>query len=613
MSARLALSVAVAAVLIPLEASPLRASPGPLVAQRQNPARAGRDHAASSRAVRRNVPLTKAIQRALDAGTRDFTGQPGPNYWQLEVDYSIDVRLERRTQRLIGSETVVLNNNSPDELTQIVLRLDHNIFRPRVPRGFSVPAESTEGMVVTRLRVDGQEARLVSQGLRQTVPGALIASQLEQTVAVVSLPSPIAPHAAATLEIEWNTKLPGGPEGRGHRMTQRWDDRLFQPTQWFPRVAKYDDLRGWDDSVYLGPAEFYNNFGRFDVRIDVPGGWIVTGTGVLQNPEEVLTATARERLSRVLASDEITTIVGADEAGPGNATAPGDRLVWHFVADKVNDFAWATAENFVWQATRATIPGKGPVPIHMAYLPERAELFKNAGPVSRHALEFYSRLWAPYPFPQLTLQDGPSAGMEYPMFINSNVGAADHEVAHQWWPMMVGTNETWYGWMDEGFNTYMNILSNADAQDAEPDLSNRGQSYGRMSGCTGGADRLGAVHRRALERPAGRTRPAAGLRRGRVDPPPGNPPPGARRAHRHRGYVHRPAPSHAHRFDQLLHEQRHRLRHPRPRHVVPVRPQLRGARPPALDRLRRLACCSWVAWASCPGSRSTTPGPAPRC
>ena len=482
MSARLALSVAVAAVLIPLEASPLRASPGPLVAQRQNPARAGRDHAASSRAVRRNVPLTKAIQRALDAGTRDFTGQPGPNYWQLEVDYSIDVRLERRTQRLIGSETVVLNNNSPDELTQIVLRLDHNIFRPRVPRGFSVPAESTEGMVVTRLRVDGQEARLVSQGLRQTVPRALIASQLEQTVAVVSLPSPIAPHAAATLEIEWNTKLPGGPEGRGHRMTQRWDDRLFQPTQWFPRVAKYDDLRGWDDSVYLGPAEFYNNFGRFDVRIDVPGGWIVTGTGVLQNPEEVLTATARERLSRMLASDEITTIVGADEAGPGNATAPGDRLVWHFVADKVNDFAWATAENFVWQATRATIPGKGPVPIHMAYLPERAELFKNAGPVSRHALEFYSRLWAPYPFPQLTLQDGPSAGMEYPMFINSNVGAADHEVAHQWWPMMVGTNETWYGWMDEGFNTYMNILSNADAQDAEPDLSNRGQSYGRMSG-----------------------------------------------------------------------------------------------------------------------------------
>jgi hypothetical protein len=265
-------------------------------------------------------------------------------------------------------------------------------------------------------------------------------------------------------------------------MTQRWDDRLFQPTQWFPRLAKYDDLRGWDTNVYLGPAEFYNNFGRFDVRIDVPAGWIVSGTGVLQNPEEVLTATARERLAAALGSDDVTTIVGPDETGPGSSTAAGDRLVWRFVADKVNDFAWATAEDLVWQATRATIPGKGPIPIHMVFLPERAGMFEGAGAITRHALEFYSELWAPYPFPQLTLQDGPSAGMEYPMVINSNRGAADHEAAHQWWPMMVGTNETWYGWMDEGFNQYMNVLSGADSRGIEPNLDGRGQSYGRTSG-----------------------------------------------------------------------------------------------------------------------------------
>jgi hypothetical protein len=214
----------------------------------------------------------------------------------------------------------------------------------------------------------------------------------------------------------------------------------------------------------------------------VPGGWIVTGTGVLQNPDAVLTAGARDRLARVLDSDEITTIVGPDEIGPGQATAPGDRLVWHFVADTVNDFAWATAQKYVWQATRATIPGKGPIPIHMVFLPDRAALFEKAGPIARHALEFYSRLWAPYPFPQLTLQDGPSAGMEYPMVINSNQGAADHEAAHQWWPMMVGTNETWYGWMDEGFNEYMNILSDADAGGGEPRLDGLGQRYGRTSG-----------------------------------------------------------------------------------------------------------------------------------
>jgi hypothetical protein len=118
----------------------------------------------------------------------------------------------------------------------------------------------------------------------------------------------------------------------------------------------------------------------------------------------------------------------------------------------------------------------------MVYLPGRANLFRDAGWITRHALEFYSKLYAPYPFPQLTLQDGPSSGMEYPMVINSNSGAADHEAAHQWWPMMVGTNETWYGWMDEGFNQYMNILSEADSIGKPPVLDGLGQSYGAVSG-----------------------------------------------------------------------------------------------------------------------------------
>jgi hypothetical protein len=301
------------------------------------------------------------------------------------------------------------------------------------------------------------------------------------TRATLVLPAAIAAGARATIEIEWNAKLPGGP-GQNHRMTQRWADTLYQPTQWFPRIAVYDDLRGWDRELYLGPSEFYNNFGRFDVTIDVPGGWIVSGTGLLQNPEQVLTPTARERLARVLASDSNTTIVGVDDVGPGKATAAGDRLQWHFVADSVNDFAWATAKKFVWQATRATIPGKGPVPIHMVFLPGRANLFANAGRITRHALEFYSALWFPYAFPQLTLQDGPSAGMEYPMVINSNQGAADHEAAHQWWPMVVSNNETWYGWMDEGFNQYMNILSAADAAGRPADLDRYGQSYGNIAG-----------------------------------------------------------------------------------------------------------------------------------
>jgi len=312
--------------------------------------------------------------------------------------------------------------------------------------------------------------------------GTLRVADMHLTNARITLGSPILPRSVGTIDIEWSTKLPGGPNGSGHRMTQRWADTLFQPTQWYPRIAKYDDLRGWDTNIYNGPSEFYNNFGRFDVRITVPGGWIVSGTGVLQNPNEVLTATARERLTTVLGSDSVTTIVGPDEVGPGVATAAGEWLTWHLVAEQVNDFAWATAKKFVWDATRATIPTKGPVPVHMVYLPGRASQFRDAGWIARHALEFYSKLYAPYPFPQLTLQDGPSAGMEYPMVINSNRGAADHETAHQWWPMMVGNNETWYGWMDEGFNQYMNILSEADSIGKPPVLDGLGQRYGRTSG-----------------------------------------------------------------------------------------------------------------------------------
>ena len=386
-------------------------------------------------------------------------------------------------QRLSGFETITLVNNSPDSLTQIALRLDANHFIGSNPRALPwVPAQLTDGMVVTAIRINGTPVLLdappPSRGAAIAAPVAL---GLRSTRARVVLATPILPRTTATLEIEWNHALPGGP-GSGHRMTQRWADSLFQPTQWFPRVAVYDDLRGWDPEVYLGPSEFYNNFGRYDVTLDVPAGWIVSGTGVLQNPEQVLTATARARLAKVLDSDTTVTVVGPDEIGPGRATAAGDRLLWRMVADSVNDFAWATAKKFVWQATRANIPGKGFVPVHQVFLPGRAALYANALGITRHALEFYSGLWFPYQFPQLTLQDGPSAGMEYPMVINSNIGAADHETAHQWWPMVVSNNETWYGWMDEGFNQYMNILSAADNAKKAPNLDRLGQSYGGISG-----------------------------------------------------------------------------------------------------------------------------------
>lgn len=445
--------------------------------------------------------MTNAIRRAMAAGSRDSTGRPTAKYWQLRTDYDIDVSLDPATARLTGTARITVHNTSPDPLREIGLRLHPNHFIGTAPHAAPwVPAEVTDGMVIARMTFNGAPVNIASNAAPNAVAaeGARAIQNAQQaaanaaggntllngrsTNARVRLATPMTPGAKAQLEIAWSHRLPGGP-GTGHRMTQRWADTLFQPTQWFPRVAMYDDLRGWDAELYLGPSEFYNAFGTYDVRIDVPAGWIVSGTGLLQNPQQVLTDKARTQLAKVTQSDDITTIVGPEEVGPGQATASSanGRLTWHYAADNVNDFAWATAKKYVWQATRATIPGKGPVPVHMVYLPGRANLYAKAGPVARHALEFYSKLWFPYQFPQLTLQDGPSAGMEYPMVINSNVGAADHETAHMWWPMVVANNETWYGWMDEGFNQYMNILSDADAEGKAPVLDGLGQSYGRTA------------------------------------------------------------------------------------------------------------------------------------
>ena len=443
---------------------------------------------APTRAVRRDIPLTNMIRRAFAAGTRDSTGKPGKNYWQTQVDYTINARLETPAMRIYGRERVVIHNNSDSAMTSVWLRLDQNLFAANVPKAQTVP-EITDGMRVTKMLLDGEAVDL-NPPAPQRRPGApggappqvrLAASGINTTTARIALPKPIAAHTTATLDAEWNFKAPTSDNGRGIRMGA-WGDSLVQVAEWYPRVAVYDDLRGWDTDPYLGPSEFYNNFGKFDVTIDAPAGWLVAATGILQNPADVLTPTARERLTHALDDDKVKPVVTAAERGPGKSTADGTRLSWHYVADFVNDFAWSSSDRFVWDVTRANIPGKAAIPVNLFYVPSHAGQYAQAGPLAKHALEFYSKLWMPYVFPQLTLTDGPDTGMEFPMFIGSAAGAADHETGHQWWPMMVSNNETWYGFMDEGFNQYMNILSGADRNKMPANLDAVGQSYGRISG-----------------------------------------------------------------------------------------------------------------------------------
>jgi hypothetical protein len=422
------------------------------------------------RAIRRTVPITNSFLRGLALGTRDSSGHPGPRYWQLTADYDIEARLDPDDGSVTGRETITIHNAADSALQTAVLRLYQNRFTATAPRT-RVPPTVTRGMRITRLVANGAEVDL-----------APTASEWSATTVVsVPLGQPIPGGGTGRLEVEWTVDIPDQPGGRGGARGGRIGSRVFQVAQWYPQLAKYDDLRTWDREPHLGSSEFYNNFGRFDVRLTVPPGWLVGATGLLQNPEDVLMPMVLQRLARVTQSDSQVVIVGPGEGGAGRATRDATR--WHFIADSVNDFAWATSPEYVWEATRATIPGRGPIPVTLLYLPEHPR-YRETGAMARHALQFYSALWMPYPFPQFTQVDGPEDGMEYPMLTMSGPGfeVTDHEIGHQWWPMTVGTNETWYGWMDEGLNEYMNILSEADWRGRRPQLDSIGARAGLAAG-----------------------------------------------------------------------------------------------------------------------------------
>ncbi len=416
------------------------------------------------------IPLGPMIRRAYAAGTRDSTGRPGPRYWQQTVDYTIDAHLDVTTAVLHGAETVTLHNTSPDTLRQIVLRLYQNYFTPTVDRNDYV-TDITDGITVEHLSVNGQVIDLGNDSV-YTVDG---------TVAYVRPAASILPGADATLDVVWHFTVPNVPlDERGERMG-RWDHTLYQVAQWYPQVAMYDDLRGWDTDQYLGTGEFYNQFGRFDVRITVPAGWIVGATGTLADSDQVLSARTKSRLEEALTSDATTHVVAADERGAGRATAAGDSLTWHFTAPLVNDFAFATSKDFVWDATRAMAPNL--TAVNVLYLPEHQGYLETAR-YAQFALEHHARFVMPYAFPQATVCDGPETGMEYPMIIFSGpgFGVTTHELGHQWFPMTVSSNETWYGWQDEGLNEYIDGAAGQDFTGHAPDPLQQGRSYRRFAG-----------------------------------------------------------------------------------------------------------------------------------
>jgi hypothetical protein len=406
------------------------------------------------------VPPSVFRQLALPAPNeyRTGSGHPGSRYWQQRADYRIAATLDTARHLIQGKETIHYSNNSPDALSYLWLFLEQNICAPAsVTRQLDQPPltflgstfdfsckDFMGGVTVERVSVGGKTLRPVVYG----------------TTMRVDLTRPLPAGGALDLEIAWSFPVP--PYGAG-RMGR--DGSLYEIAQWYPRVAVYDDVRGWNHEPYIGAGEFYLEYGSFDVSITLPASYVVGATGTLRNPEVVLTPGQRSRLQAARQSLEPVAVITAAEAGDAGRTRPAGtgQLTWRFTADSVRDFAFAAAPNFRWDAS-----GYNGVLVHTLYRPSAPE-WEEANRMVRDALRYYSEQWYRYPYPQMTSIEGPIEGMEYPMITfdprapsrEERQWVLAHELGHQWMPMIVGSNERLYPWMDEGFNTFIDLAGAA--------------------------------------------------------------------------------------------------------------------------------------------------------
>lgn len=399
-----------------------------------------------------------AYLRAVENGTRTPDGRPGANYWQQRVDYTIRASLQPETARLSGSEVIRYTNRAPSDISRLFVHLYQNVFSEGVERNRSV--RITGGMEIGRVAAQGRTLDRLTPGdlrSRDRRAGYLI----DGSVAHVILPDPIPSGGVAELEFEWEYTIPGADAFR----TGHIDNRIFNVAQWYPQIAVVDDVYGFDASPYLGDGEFYLEYGSFDVSLTVPDGWLVAATGELQNAPSLLPEAMRRRLARALRSDETIRIGSGEDLAPGTPIASG--RTWHFRAEQVRDFAFATSDRYVWDAVGAVVGGDQGRTLVQAMYDPALEHWRDAAAFSKHSIEFFSRYILPYPYPHATAAYGPIGGMEYPMLVfigRSRWGeplysVLAHEFSHEWFPMIVGSREAAFAWMDEGFTSFNEALA----------------------------------------------------------------------------------------------------------------------------------------------------------
>ncbi len=405
---------------------------------------------------------------------RSANGAPGAKYWQNRVDYNITASLDDTKNLISGTITLTYKNNSPDKLPYLWLQLDQNTFK-ETSRGYAItPARSRYGAQGEKFN-GGYKISNIK--VAQKGAAVKFTSLVEDTRMQIRLDQPMAPNGdLITIKMDYSYVLPKqGSDRTGHLTTKNGE--IFAIAQWFPRMSVYDDVIGWNTLPYWGGGEFYCEFGDINFDITAPASHIVMGSGELLNPQEVFTPEQLKRWNAAKLSDATVHIRSAEEVTDPKSRPAKDKLTWKFKITNARDAAWASSKAFVLDAARINLPsGKKSLAVSAHPVESSGnDSYGRGVEYVKGSIEHYSKKWFEYPYPMAVNVATNIGGMEYPGIVfcgwtaknRSAWGVIDHEFGHTWFPMIVGSNERKFGWMDEGFNTFINGLSSAEFNNGE--------------------------------------------------------------------------------------------------------------------------------------------------
>lgn len=414
------------------------------------------------------------------SATRSVSGAPGHAYWQNRADYKLTAKLNEKTNEIVGTGIVTYTNNSNDVMTFVWMHLDQNLFKSDSRGNALIPLTGSRNGAQGEVFDGGHKIKSVK--IVTTSKGKSVEKEAKYSITdsrmQVFLPDDLnAKGGVVKIKIDFSFISPKeGSDRTGVLETK--NGKIFTIAQWYPRMCVYDDLRGWNTNPYLGASEFYLEYGDFDVNITVPSNHVVVCSGELLNSKSVYTLEEQKRIAQAKQSEKTVMIRTAEEVA-ANASKAGttSEKTWHFKIKNARDLSWASSPAFILDGARINLPSGQKALALSAYPVESAgnEAWGRSTEYTKASIENYSKRWFEYPYPVATNVAGNEGGMEYPGIVfcgweskgEDLWGVTDHEFGHGWFPMIVGSNERLFGWMDEGFNTFINSISSVDFNNGE--------------------------------------------------------------------------------------------------------------------------------------------------